>query len=131
MAASKSGSSSNWSCDITRTVKLVVGDEGHSASPPVTVGQLFRSTKKKFAGNVAFAVKDGNTWRKMNFASYYDLCVRAAKSLNKVYSYRIFWALVIIIIVCVCVCVCVCSAWLGAISRSGSYCAELHRVAGC
>ena len=82
-----------WSCEISRTLDLQIGKEGFTAVPPVTVGQLFRATKERFPSNEALAYKEGESWKKINYTAYYDLCVRAAKSFLKVKKERVVHAL--------------------------------------
>ena len=77
-----------WSCDISRTLELQLGKEGFAATPPVTVGELFRATKEHFPSNAALAYKEADSWKKISYTEYYDLCVRAAKSFIKVRTTR-------------------------------------------
>ena len=77
-------SSKVWTTDPATPVPLRIGETGLAAEPPTTVGKLFQQTVEKFPDNPALAFKEEETLRKTSYKEYYNLSVKAAKSLIKV-----------------------------------------------
>ena len=65
-------------------VDLAMGKSGIEAEEPITVGQLFKSTKERFPDHPALKYKEEREWKSITYTEYYDECIRAAKSFLKV-----------------------------------------------
>jgi hypothetical protein len=70
-------------------VELAVEGSGIAAIKPVTVGQMFQATCRKYPERKALFYKEsGNresgNWQSVTFTQYYAHCVSAAKSFMKV-----------------------------------------------
>lgn len=76
-------SSRVWTTDPDIPVALRIGETGISAELPITVGEVFKQTVKKFADNPAMAFKEGESLKKISYKEYYNLSVKAAKSFIK------------------------------------------------
>ena len=77
-------SSKVWTTDPGTPVPLRIGETGIAAELPTTIGKLFQQTVEKFPDNPALAFKEGETLRKTLYKEYYNLSIKAAKSLIKV-----------------------------------------------
>ena len=73
-----------WSTDPAQTVAITIGEDGVSSAEPITVGQMFHQAKEQFPNHPALCFKEGDTWEKLSYMDYYNLCIRAAKSFLKV-----------------------------------------------
>ena len=73
-----------WSTDPAQTVPITIGEAGISSAEPITVGQMFRQAKEQFPNHPALCFKEEDTWNKLSYMDYYNLCIRAAKSFLKV-----------------------------------------------
>ena len=82
-----------FSVNPAEPTDIAMGETGLAAEEPVTIGEVFRKTRDEYPDLAALCTKEGDTWNKITYSQYYNLCIRAAKSFLKV---------------CVCVCVCVC-----------------------
>ena len=51
---------------------------------PITIGQLFKNTVKRFPKHPALKYKMGMRWEPITFTGYYDRCIKAAKSFLEV-----------------------------------------------
>ena len=63
---------------------MAIGESGIEAEEPITVGQLFRSTKERFPAHPALKYKEDGEWKAYTYTEYYDHCIKAAKSFLKV-----------------------------------------------
>ena len=68
------------------SVDILRSDQGLEAADPVTVGQMFMDTVKKYPTRPALCSKEGceGDWKEITFAEYYKLSFQAAKSFFKV-----------------------------------------------
>ena len=68
------------------TVHILRSDQGLEAADPVTVGQMFMETVKKYPTRPALCSKEScdEDWKEITFAEYYKLSFQAAKSFIKV-----------------------------------------------
>lgn len=70
--------------DPSDGVDLAMGVKGIEAVPPITVGQMFQETVRKFPSHPALRYKEGGEWKSITYDEYYELSIRAAKSFLKV-----------------------------------------------
>ena len=70
--------------DPSEGVDLAMGVTGIAAIPPITVGQMFQETVRKFPSHPALRYKEEGEWKSITYDGYYKLCIRAAKSFLKV-----------------------------------------------
>lgn len=70
--------------DPSDGVDLAMGVKGIEAAPPITVGQMFQETVRKFPSHPALRYKEGGEWKSITYEEYYKLSIRAAKSFLKV-----------------------------------------------
>lgn len=80
-------SAKHFSVDPAQPIDIVLGKTGLPAEEPVTMGQIFRATCSKYPDAPALAVKEGDSWNKVSYSEYYNLCIKAAKSFIKVSYY--------------------------------------------
>ena len=86
-----------FSVNPAEPTDIAMGETGLAAEKPVTIGEMFRKTRDEYPDLAALCTKEGDTWNKITYSQYYNLCIRAAKSFLKVHM---------CMYVCVCVCVC-------------------------
>ena len=65
-------------------VEVAIGESGINAVEPITVGQLFKKSVKRFSMHPALKYKEDGTWKSITYTGYYNLCIKAAKSFLKV-----------------------------------------------
>ena len=75
-----------YSVDPSEPVDLLIGDTELTAAEPITLGQMFKSTRDKYPDYPALQYKEeeGGKYRPVTYSQYYDICVRVAKSFLKV-----------------------------------------------
>ena len=70
-------------------VVILRSEQGLEAADPMTIGDMFLSTIKKFPDRTAVCFKESDTvngdWKKITFAEYYSFALQAAKSFVKVW----------------------------------------------
>ena len=69
-------------------VQILRSEQGLEAAEPVTVGQMFLDTVKRFPERAALCFKesasDVSDWKEITFTEYYRLTLQSAKSFIKV-----------------------------------------------
>lgn len=65
-------------------VELAVERSGIAGIKPVTVGEMFQETCRKYPNRTALFYKEGGNWQPVSYAQYYTHCLSAAKSFMKV-----------------------------------------------
>lgn len=73
-----------FTVDPSKPVELAVTKDGPGSATPKTVGDVFKESVKKYSGLDALKYKEDGEWKSLSFKEYYDLSIRAAKSLLKV-----------------------------------------------
>ena len=71
-----------WNPD--EEVDLAIGESGIEAEEPMTVGQLFKDVVKQLPNHAALKHKEDKEWKTITYTEYYNLCIKAAKSFQKV-----------------------------------------------
>jgi len=79
-----------WSVEPGEAVDLASGSSAIESATPVTVGQVFRRTRDKYADRPGIKFKSEGNWISVTYAEYYSTCCKAAKSFLKVYTRVIF-----------------------------------------
>lgn len=70
--------------DPREGVDIVVEASGIGAEAPITFGQMFQNTVKRYPDQIALRYKQDGTWTDISYTEYYNRCIRAAKSFLKV-----------------------------------------------
>ena len=68
-------------------VAILRSEHGLEAADPLTVGDVFLDTVKKFPDRAAlcFKERDVSDWKEISYAEYYRFTLQAAKSFVKVW----------------------------------------------
>ena len=68
-------------------LQILRSAQGLETADPVTIGQMFQDTVKRFPKKTALCFKEtgDSDWKEISFTMYYSFTTQAAKSLLKVY----------------------------------------------
>lgn len=70
--------------DPRERLEIPMESKGLGAEEPTTVGKVFKETVSKIPDSAALRYKEGDTWKTITYKEYYNLVVKAGKSLLKV-----------------------------------------------